>query len=336
MAIDRAVWIALRPRLDRTVHVHSLDFASEAHFGLDDLRKEQGWPEYLKGIAFVFQSQGFGLSGWEGVIAGDIPQGAGLSSSAAIEMAAARAFTAVSDLDWDNLRVAKMGQQAENQWIGLQSGLMDQMASAAAREGHALFLDCRSLEYRHVPLPEGISVVVMDTSTRRGLIDSAYNERRAQCESAAQALGVPSLRDLGAQEFDRRSKKLDEVIRKRARHVITENQRVLDFLEALLQGRLADLGRLLKESHLSLRDDFEVSNAALNQMVECAWTQPGCYGARLTGAGFGGCAVALVESGTAENFAAAVAECYRRSSGLEPQVYLCRASEGARAVKIGT
>jgi len=334
MAIDRAVWIALRPRTDRQVHIYSLDFAAEAIFALDDIRKGQGWPEYLKGIAHVLQGQGLALSGWEGVIAGDIPKGAGLSSSAAVEMAAARAFAVVSGLDWDVLRVAKIGQEVENRWIGVSSGIMDQMVSAAAIEGHALFLDCRSLEYRHIPLPGELSVVVMDTSTRRGLVDSAYNERRAQCEAAAQALGVRALRDLEVKEFDRRSGMLDEVVRKRARHVITENQRVLDFLEALRRGEVAALGRLLKESHRSLRDDFEVSSAALNQMVECAWEQRSCFGARMTGGGFGGCAVALVDAQGAEIFASEVAGCYHQSSGLEPSVYLCKPSGGAQAMKI--
>lgn len=336
MAIDRAVWIAVGPRLDRQVQVLSLDYGDETSFNLDDLHRGQGWPEYLKGVAHLLQRQGFDLHGWEGVIAGNIPKGAGLSSSAAIEMAAARAFAVVSNFDWDILRVARMGQRVENEWIGVNSGIMDQMASAAAHEGNALFLDCRSLEYRHVPLPDGLSVVVLDTSTRRGLIDSAYNERRAQCEAAARFFGVPALRDVAPDEFERRGRELTDVVRRRARHVITENQRVLDSVAGMERGDSGSLGKLLNQSHVSLRDDFEVSSAALDQMVECAWEQPGCFGARMTGGGFAGCAVALVEARQVDLFAAQVGDRFHQKSRLEPKVYVCRASGGADVLRLET
>ena len=329
MAIDRAVWIALRPRPDRRVAVHALDYGRKASFSLDNFRRSSGWIEYVKGVAYGLQAEGFRLEGWEGVLAGDVPRGAGLSSSAAVEMAAARAFTSVSGIAWEPERMARAGQVCENRWVGVKSGIMDQMVSAAAVEGHAMFLDCRSLEYEHVPLPNGAAVVVLDTSTRRGLVGSAYNERRYQCELAARTLGVKTLRDVSWHEFKVKSKKLGGSVLKRARHVVSENQRVLDAVAAMRSGDVARLGLLFNASHASLRDDFEVSSEALNWIVEAAQSQAGCYGARMTGAGFGGCAVALVDGSKLEAFVPAVEAEYRQRSGLEAGVYVCRASAGA-------
>ncbi len=334
MAIDRAVWIALRVRADRRVAVHSLDLNLSADFELDSLsRGETSWIEYLKGIAHALQVEGSKLNGWEGVIAGDVPRGAGLSSSAAVEMAAARAFAAVSGFAWDALRIARVGQRAENNWIGVKCGIMDQTASAAARAGHALFLDCRSLEIEHVPVPREVAVVILDTSTRRGLVDSAYNERRAQCEAAARFFGVKALRDVSKERLKAESGKLEEVVRRRARHVVTENERVLQAVEAMHRDDPVALGKLFNASHASLRDDFEVTNDALNWIVEIAQAQAACFGARMTGAGFGGCAVALVRREQAEAFAQAVGAAYRLKSGLEAKVYVCQASEGASVIK---
>lgn len=330
MAIDRAIVIALRPRPDRRLVLHALDYAQSAAFDLDRLEKgETGWAEYVKGVAWALTAEGFPLSGWEGVLAGDIPRGAGLSSSAALELAAARAFAAVSDLPWDPARMARLAQKAENEWVGVRCGIMDQMASAVARAGHALFLDCRSLAYEHIPLPAGVSILVLDTATRRGLVDSAYNERRRQCESAAQTLGVPALRDVDETTLARRAADLDEVTLRRARHVVSENERVLQAIAAMRRGDAPALGRLLDLSHASLRDNFEVSSPALDQIVTLARREPGCLGARMTGAGFGGCAVALVEASRAHRVAQEVLRAYRQQTGLEAQAYLCAASDGA-------
>lgn len=329
MAIDRAVWIALRPRNDQSVRVFPLDYEQTLEFSLDGFQKGQGWGEYIKGVAYALQAEGSKLQGWEGVLAGDVPPGAGLSSSAALELAAARAFAAASGLDWEPTRMARIGQAAENGWVGVQCGIMDQMASAASRQGHALFLDCRSLAYEHVPLPDELAVVVMDTSTRRGLVDSAYNERRAQCEQAARFFGAPALRDVGWETFQAESGKLPATIMRRARHILTENRRVLAAVQAMRAGDVARLGDLFNESHASLREDFEVTNAALNQVVAVAQAQPACYGARMTGAGFGGCAVALARNDQVEGFVTAVSESYRRASGLEARLYVCQASPGA-------
>jgi galactokinase len=332
MAIDRAAWIALRPRDDRSVRAYSLDYQETAEFPLNDLQKGKGWAEYLKGVANELKTASLHVEGWDGVLGGDVPKGAGLSSSAAVEMAAARAFAAVSGFNWEPARMAQIGQRAENHWVGVNCGIMDQMASAAARAGHALFLDCRSLEYEQVPLPDGVVVVVMDTSTRRGLVDSAYNERRAQCEAAANFFGVPALRDVSLEEFQAKSGVLENTVMRRARHVITENRRVLGAVAAMRAGDSRILGRLFNESHASLRDDFQVTNEALNQIVDAAQAHPACYGARMTGAGFGGCAVALVEAEQVETFISTAMEEYRRRTGLEARFCICQAAEGASSI----
>jgi galactokinase len=225
--------------------------------------------------------------------------------------------------------MAAAGQRCENQWIGVNSGIMDQMASAVAQAGQALFLDCRTLAFEQVPLPQGLAVVVMDTTTRRGLVNSAYNQRRDQCEAAARVLGVKALRDANLDQLQAAADKMDEVTFHRARHVITENQRVLQAIQAMRAGDVVRLGALLDASHTSLRDDFEVSNPALDQMVVCARQQAGCLGARMTGAGFGGCAVALVREADQQAFVEHVSDCYHRTSGLEPILYSCQASQGA-------
>lgn len=332
MAIDRAAWIALHPRDDRRVQVYSLDYRETVEFSIDELRKGRGWVEYIKGVADELRAAGKHTEGWEGVLGGDVPRGAGLSSSAAVELAAARAFAAVSGFDWEPARMAQIGQRAENNWVGVNCGIMDQMVSAAAQAGHALFLDCRSLKYEHVPLPDGVAVVVMDTATRRGLVDSAYNERRAQCETAAKFFGVPALRDVSLDEFQEKSNNLEGTVRRRARHILTENQRVLAAVAAMRAGDGQSLGRLFNESHASLRDDFEVTNEALNHIVDCARANIACFGARMTGAGFGGCAVALVEGNRADTFIGTVREEYRQRSGLDAQFYVCQPSAGAGLV----
>ena len=333
MAIDRAMWIALRPRGDQRVVGHSLDLGQVVEFPLTSLKKgDEGWVEYLKGMAWALQEAGHALQGWEGTVAGDIPIAAGLSSSAALEMAAAHAFAVVSDLAWDAAAMAKLGQRAENEWVGVNCGIMDQMISAAGVADHALLIDCRSLETQPVPLPPDTVIVVLDTATRRGLVDSAYNERRAQCEAAARFFGVLALRDVSEAQFQARATGLDDVIRRRAHHVVTENARTLRAVEAMCRGDAVGLGRLMDASHISLRDDFEVSSDELNVMAACAQAEGACYGARMTGGGFGGCAVALVRADAACNFAATVAASYQAAAHLTPNVYVCAATNGAEVV----
>jgi galactokinase len=333
MAIDRAVWIAGRPRSDGRVWAYSLDLDRTAEFSLGNIEREQtGWAEYAKGVAWAMQEAGYALQGWEGVVSGDVPIGSGLSSSAALEMAAARVFAQVSSLAWDPTAMTRIGQRAENEWVGINCGIMDQMISAAGKAGHALLIDCRSLEMWPVPLPPGTAVVILDTATRRGLVDSAYNERRAQCEAAARSFGVPALRDVGLSQFEAEAHRLDDLIRRRARHVITENDRTLRAAEVMSRGDAAELGRLMNGSHASLRDDFEVSSGELDHMVACAYQEEACYGARMTGGGFGGCAVALVRADAAQGLGAVVSDCYQAATGITPNVYVCTATDGAQLV----
>jgi galactokinase len=333
LAIDRAAWIALQPRNDRKVVVHSIDYNETKEFSLDNLKHEkEGWLEYLKGTAWSLTDAGHKLAGWEGVLAGDVPLGAGLSSSAALELATARAFAAVSDLPWDAAVMAKLGQRAENKWVGVNCGIMDQMISAAGRANHALLIDCRSLECTSVPFPPGTAVVVLDTATRRGLVDSAYNERRSCCEAAAKFFKVDALRDVTVEEFRNLADALDPIARKRALHVVTENDRTEKAAEAMRRGDAKTLGQLMNQSHESLNDDFEVSSKDLNAMVENARRHPACLGARMTGAGFGGCAVALIDAKQADDFVRQTAAGYEKQTGHIPAVYVCTATNGAEAI----
>jgi galactokinase len=330
MAIDRAVWIALSPRADARVRVHSLDFLQEIEFDLGALeRGGPGWGEYLKAVAWALQAAGHTLHGWDGVISGEVPRGAGLSSSAALELATARAFAATSALAWDPPAMARLAQQAENEWVGVACGIMDQLTSACGRTDHALLIDCRSLDIDPVPLPPAASVLVLDTGTRRGLVTSAYNRRRQECRAGAEAFGLVSLRDLSADAFARGEGRLEDPIRRRVRHILTENARTLEASRALRGAEVERVGQLMLASHASLRDDFEVSSPALDAMVEIAAAQPGCWGARMTGAGFGGCAVALVERAGEAEVGERIAAEYRRRTGQAPAVYVCRAAEGA-------
>ncbi|KXK13909.1 MAG: galactokinase [Chloroflexi bacterium OLB14] len=334
MAIDREVCIAFSPRADDKVRLFSLDLQTDSVFNIHSLTSSHDWGQYPKGVANQLLKAGYDLKGFNGIITGNIPQGAGLSSSAAVELATAKAFSVVSNFEWNAVKMAKISQQAENEWVGVNSGIMDQMASAVCKAGFALFLDCRSLEIQHIPLPKDISIVVLDTSTRRGLVDSAYNERRNQCEEAARWFEVKALRDVSAKEVGdwKVESGLSEVVMKRARHVITENERVLEAIDVMKNGNAKRLGELFNQSHESLRADFEVTNDALNMIVACAREQDSCYGARMTGAGFGGCAVALVDAEKSSAFVKAVETTYQHKSGLEANIYVCKASEGASQV----
>ncbi len=333
MAIDRAMWIALRPRSDRTVAAYSLDMSETVEFDLDRFEKQSGWGEYLKGVAWALIDAGYTVRGWEGVIAGDVPIAAGLSSSAAWELAAARAFAAVSEFTWDAPAMALLAQRAENKWVGVNCGIMDQMISATGQADHAVLIDCRTLDLQAVPLPPDTVVIILDTATRRGLVDSAYNERRSQCEAAARFFNVKALRDVSVEQFTARANELDPITRRRARHVITENDRTLRAVEAMRRGDAVELGQLMNASHVSLRDDFEVSSAELNVMVAAAQRHSECYGARMTGAGFGGCAVALVRADTARDFVHGVSTDYRAATGRTPNIYVCRATNGAEIIE---
>ena len=335
MTINHAVWTAIRPRSDRQVVVHSLDQKQSAEFSLDDLsRGSGGWQDYITGVAWSLQEAGFQITGWEGVLAGDVPIGAGLSSSAALELAIARAFAISSDLDWDPKKMAQFCQIAENEWIGIQSGIMDQLVSACGQEGSALMIDCRSLETKLISLPVRSEFIILDTGTRRGLVDSAYNDRRAQCEAAACHFDVKALRDVDLSSLEESAGQLNLDLYKRSRHVITANQRVLDGMQALEEIDSSRFGELMNESHASMRDDFEISREEMDWMVDFAQSQPGCYGARMTGGGFGGCAVALVKDLKVGKFIETVTREYKVETGLDPKIYPVKAVNGTSYLKL--
>ena len=319
MAIGQATWIAMRPRTDGVVSAVSEGF-EPVEFSLDVL--EHGgpaWAEYLKGVAWALGPARVG--GWDGAIATDVPVGAGLSSSAAIEVAAGLAFTTAAGVEMLPTELATAAQRGDNEWVGISSGIMDQLTSASGRAGHAVLIDCRSLAVTPHPLPAGVAVAVLDTGTRRRLVDSAYNERRAACDAVAQAYGVAALRDLGAGDLDDPPAVVTDVQLRRARHVISENERVLAAVAAM--GDPGEFGRLMVTSHESLRDDYEVSTPELETVVAAAAAAPGCFGARLTGAGFGGAAVALVAAGEVDAFTDAMAGW---------PVLVTEAGDGARVV----
>lgn len=333
MAIDRAIWIALRPTNSPSINIRSLDFPDAITFSLNDYAKEKSSPtEYVKGVTWALQEAGHELQGWEGVMKGDIPIGAGLSSSAALELALAKAFSVVSGFEWDAAQMARLAQKAENQWVGVNSGIMDQMISAAGKDNHALLIDCRSLETEKLPLPQNTAIIVLDTGTRRELVTSAYNERREQCEVAAKHFGVEKLRDVTIEQFESEKAGLDDVTMRRAKHVITENERVIAAKKAMLKGDATQLGRLFNASHISMRDDFEITNDALNSIVNIAQQHKSCLGARMTGGGFGGCAVALVDSAQVDEFIAHAKTEYTAQTPYQPAIYVCKASNGAELV----
>ncbi|MEC8223037.1 MAG: galactokinase, partial [SAR324 cluster bacterium] len=329
MALSQSIWIALSSQPNPEVELHSLDFEESVNVPLEeDYQKSRGWQEFLKGVLDILKQEGYSLSGWKGVAAGNVPIGAGLSSSSAFELAIARAFTSVGNWEWHPLEMAGLCQRAENEWVGMNCGIMDQTISALGQAGNALFLDCRSLETRQVRMPENLQIAVMDTGTRHELVDSAYNERRLQCEKAAAFFEVKALRDLSLEKLLSSEKEMDPVVYRRARHVVTENQRVLSFIKDLESGSPEKAGQQMNESHQSLRDDFEVSSEALDLISECARESPGCYGARMTGGGFAGCGVALVDASHVQTFLSQVLKEYFSATGETPQLYSCSPADG--------
>lgn len=328
MATAQETVFAVRARTDRLVDVVAADLGDRRSFSLDDGEHHAGlWSDYLVGVAWALEGRGARLQGWEGAVSSTVPVGSGLSSSAALEIGCAQVFAATGDLDWTPREMALAGQKAENEWLDLQTGIMDQYVSAAAQEGAALLIDCRSLETRLVALPVGCSVVVLDTMTRRGLVDSAYNERRAQCEQAAAVMEKAALRDCSLDDLEAAELALSETAFRRARHVITENARTLRAAQASDNAQL--FGALMNESHQSMRVDFEISTTELDLMASLSQAAPGCFGARLTGAGFGGAVVALVEQQSATVFMETVTSQYQAETGIAPDIFVAKASPGA-------
>jgi len=353
VAVDRVAVLAGRKRSDGVVQLFSTHHQEAASFTLDDLTPDNaarrgadlpGWARYLLGVAAELLGAGCALTGAGAAIAGDVPLGAGMSSSAALEVCAATFFLALAGLEIEPLRVARLCQHAEHHAVGVRVGILDQAASCLGRAGQAILLDCRSLAYEYIPfnLPDA-ALVVCDTGVRRELAASAYNERRQQCEEAAALLAralaaegvgspVTALRDVSPEAFARHAEKLPEPLRRRARHVISENASVQQAAEALRAGDAARFGQLLYESHASLRDDYEVSSAELDAVVEIARQTPGVWGARLTGAGFGGCALVLAKREAVEPLGAALAREYPARAGRQATVYACAVGDGPGVV----
>jgi galactokinase len=339
IAIDLAISIAFVPTDDRRVTLTLDDDGETIGFGIDQPGTPSGgWEDYVAGTAWAMSEAGVPIRGFRGLLASDLPQNAGLSSSAALELASALALSGGDEPPVDRLTLARIAQRAENEYIGVQCGLMDQFASANGVDGAALLLDCRSLEYRAIPLRlEDVAVVVAHSGSERRLEASAYNERRAQCDAAVAAIatrhpGIRSLRDVTPGMLDAMGGDLAPVLARRARHVVEENDRVLQAAHAFEAGDHESVGRLFGESHASLRDLYEVSSPELDALVEIAVAVPGVFGSRLTGAGFGGCTVTLVRRETIPGLTAAVEEQYPARTGLRPRIFEVRPSAGAGRV----
>jgi len=335
VAIDRSVLVAGAPRDDRQVVIYALDFGESVEFSLDDVRHDQAktWSNYQRGVAYFLEERGIKLPGLNAVVTGDVPIGSGLSSSAAVEVSMAYTWQALTGFKLSGVELALLCQRAENEFVGMNCGIMDQFVSALGQRDHALLIDCRSLHYQPVPLPAEAAVVVADTMKRRGLLDSEYNTRRQECEEGVRILQrylpeARSLRDISAAQFVEYKAQLSEKVRKHCRHVIYENERVLRGVAALRAGDLDAFGWLMNESHSSLRNDYEVSCPELDIMVKAAWKVDGVYGSRMTGAGFGGCTVSLVGEEAIEDFQIQVAAAYEEATGIVPQIYVCRAEDG--------
>ncbi|HLO34188.1 MAG TPA: galactokinase [Anaerolineales bacterium] len=341
-AIDRATYIAFAATDAEQTTLVAVDFNQEAFFSSGTLQLKTQmdgsalpeWASYPAGIMWALRENQLEAHSLNAVYASDVPRGSGLSSSASVEMAFMIAWQALNGWTLPAMQRALLGQKAENQYVGVNCGIMDQFASACGVENRLLLLDCRSLEWKTIPLPEDISIVIADTKVRRKLTSGEYNKRRAACEEAVRLLkqdlpNIRSLRDVSVVEFNRHAGKLPEVVSKRARHVVEEIERSKQ-AEALLEaGNIRRFGELMNECHVSLRDLYEVSCPELDVMARIAQSLDGCYGARLTGAGFGGCTVNLVAHEEAQAFSELLAQGYQSEIGYRPEIYITRASNGA-------
>ena len=338
-AVGFSTFVAIAPRPDRKLLIHSEEFPGNFEFDLDHLPEERvgQWTDYVVGVASVLRQQGRKLSGANLLVHGEVPIGAGLSSSAALEVSSALALLSLTETTMPLPDVAKLCRRAENEFVGAKVGIMDQFVSCMGKAGHAFFLDCRSLEFKLVPIPAGLRLVVCNTMVKHDLATGAYNTRREECDEGVRAFAkwdpaIRALRDVSIEMLDRHANDLPAAIWKRCSHVVRENQRTLDAARALTEGDLVRVGRLMRASHNSLRDLYEVSCRELDVMVEAAEGLPGFCGGRMTGGGFGGCTVNLVREENAEAFAKTIAERYRQATGIPPQVYLCSAEDGAQAL----
>jgi galactokinase len=338
-AIDASTWVKVSPLEQRKLQIYSENFSEEVEVDLDDpnLARRGHWSDYPVGVAVILERSGHRLRGARLQIRGDVPIGSGLSSSAAIEVATACALAAHSELKIDKRELALLCQRAENEFVGAHVGIMDQFISLFGHAQRALMLDCRSLDFKLLPLPDNVRLLICNTMVKHELAASAYNERRAQCEAGVKHLAqflpnVTALRDVTLKQLEQFGRDLPDVIYRRCRHVVTENARVLAAAKALEHHDLDEFGRLMAESHQSLRDDYEVSCKELDLMVDLAREIEGVYGARMTGGGFGGSTVNLVREEHVEEFRERVAREYEQVTKLKPEIYACVASEGAEEI----
>ena len=339
-AVDRGVAVAARRLPGDTFILHALDLGESCSFSREPLQREpqHSWADYFKGVVWALTRRGIQFPSCEAVITGDIPRGAGLSSSAAYEVATALVLRTLGGFDLPSLELAKLAQAAENGFVGVACGIMDQMASTFGEKGKALLLDCRSLARETVELPPGLKIVVAGSGVRHTLASSEYNKRRAECEEGVRIIAaslpkVTFLRDVNPEELERFLPALPPIVRKRCRHVVTENARVLQAVTAMRVGDTVRLKTLMAESHFSLRDDYEVSCPELDILVDLALPLPSCHGARLTGAGFGGSTVNLVEAGAVAAFSETIASGYQRRTGRAAELYVFEPSAGARVLE---
>jgi galactokinase len=338
-AIGFSCWVGLATRADRKLIIHSDNFGETVHAELDSLMPPATgkWFDYPFGVAWALERAGNSLCGANLYIVGEVPMGAGLSSSAALEVAIGFALLDASHFPVDPSNLALLCQQAENEFVGARCGIMDQFTSCHGKEGHLLLLDCRSLDFELLRLPPHLRLVICNTMVKHDLSVSEYNARRAECEEGVRCLArvlpsIRALRDVSLSDLDAHRALLTDTIYRRCRHVVSENGRVLEASSAFKTGEMALLGQLMADSHRSLRDDYEVSCSELDTMVEIASQQVGVYGARMTGGGFGGCTISLVAAEHSLEFQRRVAAEYQAATGLRPDIYVCEASPGAEAV----
>jgi galactokinase len=341
VAIDRDITIVASPRKDTRVTLHALDYETTVSFDLNDINHTDGesWGRYPKGVAAVLQEEGLTISGLDGVLDGTVPLGAGLSSSAALEGAVATMFCAFSNDELTGPRMAQLCQRAENEYAGVQCGIMDQFISCVAQPASALFLDCRSLEYTHVPfVTSDYTLLIVNTNVPRGLVDSEYNRRRQECEEGVRLLsahldGITALRDVRMDQFGEHRGILSEIVANRCVHVISENDRVQNSVDALKNGDFNNFGRLMNDSHDSLRDLYQVSCEELDTLVNIARSCEGVLGSRMTGGGFGGCTVSLVANEYVDSVEHAIRDEYPAQTGYQPDIYICQPAGGAGEVE---
>jgi galactokinase len=337
-ALNLYTYAAVSPRSDRKLRVYSENLGEMCDLELDSIRPGRigHWSDYVRGVAGVFEFSGYRLRGADLAIMSEVPLGAGLSSSAALEVSTALALLTNSQISVDLTRVAKLCQKAEHLYAEMRCGIMDQFISCHGRAGHALMLDCRSLDFQLLPIPPQVRLMVCNTMVRHEHASSGYNTRRHECEVGFRTLsealpGIRALRDVTLDDLENHSNHLSDVIYKRVRHVVTENDRVKKAATALEMGDIAEFGRLMADSHRSLRDDYEVSTFELDLMVELSNRQDGVYGARMTGGGFGGCTINLVEAAHAQEVQQRLELGYEARTGLRPTILICETSDGAGA-----